>query len=757
MPENYTDDFEGVKASERARIDAQRRARGNEKSDIFALCLSGGGIRSASFALGVIQALLRRGELKNVDYLSTVSGGGYIGSALSWLLSASSEATVNPTSETDYFPLGSRQRGARHADGHDALNYIRQHGDYLNPGQGINLISLFGVVVRSIIVSVVIYFSILSFLMLMMHSLEVTLIMWFKEVQHIEEFWIPDGALYMAFAVVVAVLIVTSYFVFAVATWWSALFHARTYTLRVLTERIVGRLWTLMLILALLGSLPFAAKGINWIVLSYESGSFQGGLLSGLVGSRIPDSFEATGVIQPGLHFTIAIGSILLSLIGGYFSRWAKSVEEATDSGIVNRLFVWAFLLLFVYGIFLLAHSVSYHVFCTEVAQACNFGGGRPIFWGNFLSASLWFLLPGVILGFFADLNHLSLHQMYRDRLMEEFMPGPAAIASNSWILDKEANRSALSEFSGREVAGPYHVLNSNLILVDSRKAKFRGRGGDSFILSPLYSGSDATGWQTTESYMNNRMTLATAMAISGAAANPDAGLSGQGFTMSRLVSILMFLFNMRLGYWAPNPAMTHASSLYRIPPSYLYPGLVQGLLGIGLDAEHRHLQLSDGGHFDNLGLYEMIRRKVPVILVSDAGADPKYTFESLGTALERVRVDFGANVNFNDGNYDLMGIVPGSGPKSIATERYGLARNPFAIGSITYADNSSGLLIYLRTSLCEGLPQDIYGYKSAHPTYPNESTADQFFDEAQVEAYRELGYRLTLKMLDANQKQEWF
>lgn len=744
MLENHTDDFEEVKASEKARIDAQRRARGNEKSDIFALCLSGGGIRSASFALGVIQALLRRGELKNVDYLSTVSGGGYIGSALSWLLSANSDATVNPTSETDYFPLGSRQRGARYEDGHDALNYIRQHGDYLNPGQGINLISLFGVVMRSVLVSLVIYFSILSFLMLMIHALDVAAIDWFKSIERMENVQIPDGILYIGMALIAALLILTSNVVYAVATWWGAIFRARTYGLRLETERFVGRLWVVMLVLVLCGSLPFASQAINWIWLALEPGA-------------IPEGVDVDASISPARHFVVAGASILFSFIGAYLKKRADVGKEDSGTGILNTLLVWVILLLLIYGIFLLAHSVSYYAFCSQVADSCGFNTGDAATWERLWVIGLYFLIPGVLFGFFVDLNHLSLHRMYRDRLMEEFMPGAGAIQNNRWEAAKEANRAALSTFSGDDVAGPYHILNTNLILTASPQAKFRGRGGDSFILSPLYSGSDATGWQSTSNYMGDRMTLATAMAISGAAANPDAGVSGQGITRNRLVSVLMFLFNLRLGYWALNPRKKQTGVSARIPPSYLHPGLVQGLLGIGLDALHRHLQLSDGGHFDNLGLYEMIRRKVPVILVSDAGADPEYTFDCLGDALERVRVDFGATVSFNDCNYDLMGIVPGSGEKSMATERYGLSRNSFAIGSITYADNSKGLLIYLRTSLCAGLPQDIYGYKSAHPTYPNESTADQFFDEVQVEAYRELGYRLTLKMLDANQKQEWF
>ena len=114
----------------------------------------------------------------------------------------------------------------------------------------------------------------------------------------------------------------------------------------------------------------------------------------------------------------------------------------------------------------------------------------------------------------------------------------------------------------------------ANVVLDDSEKAKYSGRGGDSFILSPLFCGSHATGWHPTDRYMRNGMfrgmTLPTAMAISGAAVNPDTGASGQGITRNRLVSFLMTFLNIRLGYWAPNPK--HAT--WPIAPNFLYPGI---------------------------------------------------------------------------------------------------------------------------------------------------------------------------------------
>ena len=178
-------------------------------------------------------------------------------------------------------------------------------------------------------------------------------------------------------------------------------------------------------------------------------------------------------------------------------------------------------------------------------------------------------------------------------------------------------------------------------------------------------------------------------------------------------------------------------------------------------------IELTDGGHFENLALYELIRRRARVIIVSDGGADPKFRFEDLGNATERVRVDFGAKISFDDPEYDLRSLLPRSADEEsvLHKRKYKLAKRGFAIGTIRYADNkdqaakgdlvnpkptplTEGTLIYFKTTMIPGLPTDIYSYKSANPSFPDQSTADQFFDETQFEAYRELGYQIGKRML---------
>jgi len=375
--------------------------------------------------------------------------------------------------------------------------------------------------------------------------------------------------------------------------------------------------------------------------------------------------------------------------------------------------------------------------------------------------------LFSVVTGSIVNLNYVSLHRMYRDRLMETFMPNLDVVRGGGrkgakWDLATEADRAQLETLCGGNVEGrfpgPYHLINANVILVNSEHSSFRGRGGDNFILSPLWCGSDATGWRRTRAYMKSGagggMTLGTAMAISGAAVNSHAGVAGKGPTRNRLVSFLLALLNLRLGHWARNP--DRRPRFLAATPNYFVPGL-RGLRGSGFEETKSFVELTDGGHFENLGLYELIRRRCKFIVACDAGQDRDFAFGDLGNAIERVRVDFGANIRFPDDATDLANLLPGSAGDSLYVRKYGLAKHGFAIGTIYYADDArdtgprEGTLVYIKSTLIKGLPADVYGYKSANPNFPDQSTVDQFFDEEQFEAYRELGYRLGNQALTAH------
>ena len=165
---------------------------------------------------------------------------------------------------------------------------------------------------------------------------------------------------------------------------------------------------------------------------------------------------------------------------------------------------------------------------------------------------------------------------------------------------------------------------------------------------------------------------------------------------------------------------------------------------------EWSFVRLSDGGHFENLGVYELFRRECRLIIVSDAGADPRYTFSDLSRAIERARVDFNVQVK----GLDTENIQPRrfkceetEGNADCTALR--LSKSPFSLGKIHYESGAEGVLIYVKTTLFEGLSEDVLGYARQHESFPDESTANQFFTEEQFEAYRELGYRSMALAID--------
>ena len=401
-------------------------------------------------------------------------------------------------------------------------------------------------------------------------------------------------------------------------------------------------------------------------------------------------------------------------------------------------------------------------------------------------------------------INYISIHRYYRDRLMETFMPDveniiqgtgnnyekttnteagfeektdpdnkdkgltlPQKIIRKSAEIGRHtlkyslgiyrenigngesirANNMAVHElkesYNGKV---PYHLINTNIILVESEIAKFRGRGGDNFLLSPLYSGSNATGWRSTNEFCGGNVTLPTAVAVSGAAANPNSGVAGTGLTTNAIVSTLMSLFNLRLGYWVSNPDPKILKEQKRIP-NYLIPGFWEVLQRKKMNEKAKFVQLSDGGHFENLALYELFRRRARVIIACDAGADVNYEFTDLANAIEKARVDFGIIVDINRDQLDKL--TPDMNPEQYSS-KYALSEISYLIADIDYNDDKApGKLIYIKTSLSKNIGADVHAYKRTHPNFPDQTTGDQFFDEVQFEAYRQLGWQIAEDMLN--------
>ncbi len=702
--------FTLVQKDEAEVIAKQRVNRGiRSTAPLVGLALSGGGIRSASFALGVLQALARRDEgrtdnLRHVDYLSTVSGGGYIGSSLTWFNYL--QRDKRPADRR--FPFGSKFEAHRDQCATevkpDNTAFIRQHGEYLTPAKSFTSVSLVAVALRNIVLSFSVYFAFV-----------VALTMGVRHAHPHLDAVLPRGWLRdvsgdtMLPAILLGLLFVVLAVLFGMLTALIPKFRPDNevlYAARVRSQRWFGLVLVWAFAAAICGTVPHLYTVLH---------DWQG------------FTFSTTA--------TTGAAGVLYEFVKQQRPKLAAKTPK------LNLLILWITVGAIIYGLLLGAYAISLRL--DPQAE-------EPLL-------IAWFALYGLVAGGLMNSNMFSIGRMYRDRLMEAFMPDPEAVTQRKWRRAKAADVTFMQDVCTEEDNGPYHLVNTNVVLTSSDYASFRGRGGDNFVFSAKYTGSEATGWYSAKTACGGAMSLATAMAISGAAVNPNAACGGRGPTRNRLASFVLALFNIRLGYWVRNPnASQFVKSVSKVVwPNLIYPGLRQGLLGTGLHTRAGYIELTDGGHFDNTGIYELVRRKVPCIICSLASADPGYGFDDLADVIERVRADFGVYIAFDSMMADA---VPGNGdppPDGIATSLK-FAKTSHVVGKIHYPDKTTGTLIVLKSSMTNRLPVDVVRYAALNAAFPNESTADQFFDERQFEAYREAGYAAGAGMLKENRTKNW-
>lgn len=708
------------KYDDRQVILQERKALGiKDGRPVLGIALSGGGIRSASFGLGVLQSLLEHGVLQKADYLSTVSGGGYTGSALTWF------RRWHAGKGEDYFddthPLG--EKGPAKPSDETFVSFLRQHGEYIMPGNGLNLMSAIAILLKSFFVSALIYFSLLvvcigiagifarlSFVNTLYNfaGKVVPLPFQYSDVSHQ-----PFYQLFVVLSIISMVVFAAAAIFFtlyaAIPKWICPKSDRHYYKYRRCEQRLLGRSLTALISCVILLSVPVVYGYIKSQIILLGVFGYGSGVWAGITRMRK-----------------------FMGLVAFFKNPWAN-----------DQLFRWC-AFFFIYTGLIAAYHFSVKI-------------GIPLSYSAAVSEQAiigleFILLIALVAGGYLNINNSTVGSMYRDRLMETFLPRAKAIEENKW-LPAGYSASALMEEMCRDDNGkilkPYHLINTNIILTRSRQKRFKNRGGDSFLISPLYCGSVATDYVETSSYFkrgksSGGITLATAMATSGAAVNPHTAVAGAGPTRDWLVSIIMTFFNLRLGFWATNPAMGGR----RHKPNYIRPGLCS-LTGVfGHDEKDIFIELTDGGHFENLGIYELVRRRVDSIIVSDGAEDKDFTFGDLANAVERVRSDFGVIIRFKPEDLKLGAMLPNSLPSGRFAEKFKLAQRAYAVGTIRYPAQKpfgpakEGKIYYLKLTLPPNLPADVYGYKARHADFPSQSTADQFFDENQFEAYRELGYR---------------
>jgi hypothetical protein len=360
-------------------------------------------------------------------------------------------------------------------------------------------------------------------------------------------------------------------------------------------------------------------------------------------------------------------------------------------------------------------------------------------------------LVATMLLAWRVDINEFSLNAFYRNRLVRCYLGAtrdprdrnpqhftgfddcddmPLAIQQGEEVPQCDGKPF---EIKPGKVIHPFHIVNCALNLGGSSDLALHTRQSASFTLTPLYCGSayesreqdgppKQLGFIPTGDFGHRKFgpTLGQAISVSGAAASPN-----MGYHTSSVIAFLLTLFNVRLGWWFPNPSKAANGSM---SPHFSLTYLAAELFG-GATDKSSFVMVSDGGHFENLAAYELIRRKCRVIVISDGECDDKYTFGGLGTLIRVCEVDFRCTIKVIVDNLRL-----GTGTSKEWSKRR------FAVGDITYCDGSPGILVYVKASMTGEEDTSVRQYKSSNPFFPHESTGDQFYGEDQFESYRHLG-----------------
>jgi Patatin-like phospholipase len=402
---------------------------------------------------------------------------------------------------------------------------------------------------------------------------------------------------------------------------------------------------------------------------------------------------------------------------------------------VTSALFVASLLLILSYGLdqLLLGRSLVPGLFDAWTEHNGQLPG-RPTVLGWLVIGLAIFVALSIVASACININRFSLHALYRNRLTRAFLGAARKRTPDPFTgFDPNDNPPIHRLWAPRDPADwrPFPVLNIALNLVSSSRLSWQERKAEPFTATPLHCGSRRLGYRDSESYGGpNGLTLGTAMAISGAAASPN-----MGYHSSPAITFMMAMFNVRLGWWLGNPGLPGESSYRHEGPAFALFPLAQEAFGLTTD-EKRYVYLSDGGHFENLGLYEMVRRRCRLIVVSDAGCDPQFQFEDLGNAVRKVAIDLGINIRFR--GLQFLKPRPPHGEAALEDMPY------HATGEIDYGSGCSGIILYIKAGYHGIESTGIRGYANANKDFPHQHTLDQWFTESQFESYRALGFEIT-------------
>ena len=451
----------------------------------------------------------------------------------------------------------------------------------------------------------------------------------------------------------------------------------------------------------------------------------------------------------------LAIAAAAFGTLGGNSGKSPATDQTDKKSGRFMRIALpiaaVIFLVLLVLAVSIL---IDYLLFGHNLVDTSLLGAGPASQWRQ---NWLWLLVGfGVVIAVASaawthvNINRFSAHSLYRNRLIRAYLGASNPHrAPNPFTGFDDTDNMRMAELRPQAAGAwlPFHVINIALNVVNSKRLAWQERKATPFTATSLHCGTaaDRLGYRPTAQYggeMRGGLSLGTALAISGAAASPN-----MGYHSSPLVTLLLALFNVRLGWWLGNPGEKGDDSYRRDGPRIAIRPFIFEMFGLTTD-DRKYIYLSDGGHFENLGLYEMIRRRCRFVVVSDAACDPSFGFEDLGNAVRKIAIDLGVYISFGK----LRELKSRSKDGAVIEGAY------YAIGVIDYKsapewntdaeqettrDVENGYILYIKPGYHGNESAGIVAYATANAAFPHETTADQFFSESQFESYRTLGFEI--------------
>ncbi len=702
-------DNESINAEEHKFVSQRRRtlfpdqAHSAKLTDAVGLAFSGGGIRSATVCLGVVQVLARRRLLAQVDYLSTVSGGGYLGTFLTSFFNSFPPRQPNDTLSKN---LASATPGVEPPP----IRHLRNNSKYLLHGGVWGKLNMAALLLSGLATNILMVLPLPLIAALGLYLLS-CLGFWGHGTFAADAHSLPPSQ--------APVTILLAYSSLLLLCGWFILTVVRRATLGSPNESTGARLRGLLSSGTVLLLVFCGAVGVLFLVPSLF---------------RLYTSFT----IKPTQRWHPS--EITISAIVGLLPFLSGLATSVLKTGRLQTFFSW---------LLVLSGPLLYLWIILLVGVKLGLTAHGPSPWPWVLGVTIVLLVWSIYL---VDINSGGPHGYYRDRLCECYMahhgkneltwwqeavrrlwsgrrhphePAPVEerrpAEKSKAVEQTEAvgNRLRLPLTNlERPGLAPYHLVNAIVNLPASSNQEMRGRDGDFFLISPMVCGSPICGYFPTKDLVkrDQHIDLGTAMAISGAAAAPN-----MGFHTLPHFRFLMALFNVRLGYWIPNLARPASSGWRGVGLGYLLREMA-GQMNENLP----YLNLSDGGHIENLGVYELLRRKCKFIICVHGGAALGTERGDLQRLQRYAKIDLGIELE-----YDLSDLQPDAAKQ---------VRAYATLVKIIYGQNEIGWMIYLKPAITGGEPPYVLDFRYAVSEFPNEGLLDQAYSEEKFEAYRALG-----------------